>query len=240
MLHDGEISEDVSQEAAMGVGATAAHQVIESSKTVASSVAAGAQATATQAAMGAAATAAAVAEGAKNTADAAAEGAQAAAKEAAAGAQATAETGGDSMKASADTFVDELTRLGAQVAASAKSALESPQAKETQANVTNALSGLALSIEEQVKKLAEREDVKRAVQQVETSADTLIESIATNKAVQDVAAGIMKGLGSAANQLTAWLSQQSQAEPQSGGGFGGPEASREVEDVQEIKVKKEG
>ncbi len=251
MTHDGAMSDDTNQETSMGASATAAaNQVIESAQTVAGSVASGVQATASQAAMGAAATAAGAAADARRitadamasaaaTANQTAESAQSAASQAAFGAQATVETGSESVKASAGTLVDELTKLGAQVTASAKNALDSPQMKEAQTNVTSALSGLALSIEEHVKKLAEREDVKRAVQQVETGADTTLESIATNKTVQDVAAGIMKGLGSAASQLTTWLNQQSASQPQSGGGFGGPETDRQADNVEEIKVEKQ-
>lgn len=220
---------------AMNDMADAAAQAAEGASTVAQQAAAGAAATAAQAAEGAKRVAAEAAAGAKTTAETAAMGAAATAG---AAQEAAGATGGKVRSAAVD-LADEAERLGSTVARSARTAWESEQRKELQDNVVTGLQGIAATIEEQAKKLAENPQAKEFLQKAESTVDDLIDQVAANPKVQETTASVLKALSGAAASLQSWLNQTtSRLEQAHTPTVDVPPAPPAADEVQDIGIQK--
>lgn len=137
-------------------------------------------------------------DAAQDLADAAGEGAQGAA---------------DASRNAIDDLVEEVGKVGNQVADSAKTIWESDQRKDVQEAVIKALTTIAEAIEAQFRKLADMDETKTLVSKIEQTTDKAVESVRASKTAQDAAEGILKGLQSAAASIERWLSQQKSEMP---------------------------
>lgn len=143
--------------------------------------------------------------------------AEAAAETVAEGAEKVADAG----KSAVDEVFSEAQRMGTQVADKAKTLWESDQRKEMQETVVKGLTGIAATIEEQVKKIADKDDTKRVMGKLEEASDKIVDQVRSSKTLQEAAETVMKGLSAAAASIERWLGQQT----------GQSERSESVEDV---------
>jgi len=174
-----------------------------------------------------------VSEGAKDVASAAGDAANAAKDAASAAGSAAADSAqkaADAGKNSVDELVDEFSRVGNQVADSARSIWESEERKDLQDAVVKTLTSIAAAIEEQFKKIADKDETKKLVGKLEETTDKVVESVKASKTAQDAGEGILKGLQSAAASIEKWLNQQKQESPAS-------PTSPSADDEQEIKIE---
>lgn len=136
-----------------------------------------------------------------------------AAHDAAGSAAESAQKAADASKNSVDDLVDEFNRVGNQVADSARSIWESEERKDLQDAVVKTLTSIAAAIEEQFKKVADKEETKKLVGKLEETTDKVVESVKSSKTAQDAGEGILKGLQNAANSIEKWLNQQKSDTP---------------------------
>jgi hypothetical protein len=156
----------------------------------------------------------AVQQAADKSAETVARAADAVSDAAASAADATGEAASSSAK-STRAALDELTqtveRLSNEAANSARTAWDSEQRKEIQDSVVKGLTGIAAAIEEQVKKLSDKEESKRLAAKLEETTDRITEQVKSSKTFQDIADGLVKGFSAAAVSLEKWLGQQEAA-----------------------------
>ena len=149
----------------------------------------------------------AVGDAAKDAAEAVGDAAKDAAEAVAEGAETVADAG----KSAVDEVFTEAQRMGNQVADKAKTLWESDQRREMQDTVVKGLTGIAATIEEQVKKIADKDDTKRVMGKLEEASDKIVDQVRSSKTLQEAAETVMKGLSAAAASIERWLGQQGSA-----------------------------
>jgi hypothetical protein len=158
----------------------------------------------------------------------------AAAAEAAAQRMATdAKQAGPESSAKVDDLVEELNRVGSQVADQAKSAWESEQRKKMQDEMVKSFSSVATAVEDQFKRLAANPDTQRFLGKVEEATSKVVEQARGSKTLQEAAEAVLKGLNSAAVAIEKWLGQQ-----QAGAGTPAAPAAPSPDDPQEIMIQR--
>jgi hypothetical protein len=130
--------------------------------------------------------------------------ANAAASTAAEGAKSAASTAPNAI----DDFVAEASKVGSQVADSAKGVWESEQRKELQDSVVRSVNSVASAVEEQVRRLAETEEMKKFIGKVEEATNKVVESARTSETLSEAAETVMRGLSAAALSIEKWLNQE--------------------------------
>lgn len=159
-----------------------------------------------------------------------------AAENAAQAAQESAGAADDPAKTTVDQVVEGFEKAGGQVADSARTIWESEQRKEIQDSVVKSLSGVATTIEDQVKKIAENPETQKFVNKMEDVTGRIVEDVTANKAFQDVAEAVMKGLNAAAASIERWLGQQRAASTPTAESPESPAAPKSPDDTETIDI----
>ena len=95
-----------------------------------------------------------------------------------------------------------------------------------------------MAIEEQVEKIADNPETQKFVGKMEDVTGKIVEDVTANKAFQDIAEAVMKGLNAAAASIEKWLGQQKSSPPTEAGAPESPAAASDG--TQTIDIQRDG